>query len=349
MPIQPNFLERFAFFKLNAAPSPMLDLAGALAFQVLSTAVHLNIFSILQQRPSTLTELTQTLNCQERGLQKLLSALVTIGYVMEKNGRFHNTAMTEKWFLDGSTLDLNSAIICWDAFLRELWPHAPEIVQNGKRPFNFYDFIGNDLDLSHAFQQMMVGNANIMAPDIIKKFNLPQSGARLLDVGGGHGMFTIHFCEANPNLQATIVDSEAALRTAQQHVTAHQLDNRIELLTADIWQMEWGQDYDLILLFNFIHHYDIDTNKALLQKAKGALKPGGQVAILDQLEGNVSGAAATNALIQLIGFMYYLFADGRTFSREEVNDMLNNTGFANIQFHTATKWAGTSLVIATNK
>jgi hypothetical protein len=31
MPIQPNFLERTAFFTLNAAPGPMLDLAGALA------------------------------------------------------------------------------------------------------------------------------------------------------------------------------------------------------------------------------------------------------------------------------------------------------------------------------
>lgn len=29
MPIQPNFLERTAFFTLNAAPAPMLDLAGA--------------------------------------------------------------------------------------------------------------------------------------------------------------------------------------------------------------------------------------------------------------------------------------------------------------------------------
>jgi hypothetical protein len=32
MPIQPNFLERTAFFTLNAEPAPMLDLAGALLF-----------------------------------------------------------------------------------------------------------------------------------------------------------------------------------------------------------------------------------------------------------------------------------------------------------------------------
>ena len=83
MPIQPNFLERTAFYTLNAAPGPMLDLAGALAYQTLSTAVNLNIFTTLQERPSTPTELSQTLSSHERGTQHLLEALATIGYVVE--------------------------------------------------------------------------------------------------------------------------------------------------------------------------------------------------------------------------------------------------------------------------
>ncbi len=344
MPIQPNFLERMAFYKFNAAPAPMLDMAGALAFQVVSTAVHLNLFNTLHEKPSTLAELTQTLNCQERGLQKLLAALTSLGYVSEKNGRFQITPMTEKWFLDGAVLDLNAGVTCWGLFLQELWPHAPEVVQSGKRPYDFYQFVGSDPILSHNFQQMMVGNANIMAPDIVKKIQLPPD-ARLLDVGGGHGMFTVHFCEANPTLQATIVDSAIALETAKRHVAAHQLEGRVTLAAEDIWQMDWGKDYDLILLFNFIHHYDLVTNKELLQKVNAALKPGGQVAILDQLEGNVFGAA-TNAVVQLVGFMYYLFADGRTFSRSEVEYLLGETGFSQIQVHSSAKWAGTSLVTA---
>jgi hypothetical protein len=84
MPIQPNFLERTAFFTLNAAPGPMLDLAGALAFQAVNTAVRLNLFTALQKRPSTPTELAQSLNCQERGLEKLLAALAAIGYLVER-------------------------------------------------------------------------------------------------------------------------------------------------------------------------------------------------------------------------------------------------------------------------
>lgn len=345
MPIQPNFLERTAFFTLNAAPAPMLDLAGALAFQTMSTAVRLNLFDELNKRPSTIAELTQSLDCHKRGLQKLLKALAATGYVTEKEGRYQNTPLTQKWFFDNDMMDIKSAVQVFNTFFLELWPHATEVVKSGERPYQFYDFISRDPDLSHAFQQTMVGNANIIGPDVVKKIKLPTESGRLLDVGGGHGIFSIQFCQANPHLQATIVDSAAALETARKHVAAQHLEDRIELVAADIWQMDWGQGYDLILLFNFIHHYDIATNVELLNKAQAALKPGGQIAILDQLEGSVSGSA-TNAIVQLVGFMYYLFADGRTFSRDDVSSMLDKAGFGNIQFHSSVKWAGTSLVTA---
>ena len=111
------------------------------------------------------------------------------------------------------------------------------------------------------------------------------------------------------------MDSAVAIETAKQHVDIAGLNGRIKLQPADIWQIEWGTDYDLILLFNFIHHYDIDTNIKLLQKAQAALKPGGQVAIFDQIESKQFGSAI-NSILQLVSLMFYLFADGRIFSRD---------------------------------
>ncbi len=345
MPIQPNFVERTAFYTLNAAPGPMLDLAGALAYQTVSTAVHLNIFATLQKQPSTPAELAQTLNSQEKGTQLLLQALAGIGYVTEKDGRYHNTAMTEKWFLNGTMLDMKAAVTCWDAFLRDLWPQAPEVIRSGERPFDFYTIMEQDPALSHNFQQMMVGNANIVGPTIVKKVNLPDDAAKLLDVGGGHGQFAIHFCQTHPNLQATIIDSEVALNSARQNVDAYGLTDRITLYTADLWQTDWGQDNDLILLFNLLHHYDPNTCRDLLHKTRAALKPGGKVAIFDQVEGSVFGPAS-NAIVQLVGFMFHLFANGRTFTRDELTNILNDTNFHNIRFYPLRQAPGSSLLVA---
>jgi hypothetical protein len=120
MPIQPNFLERTAFFTLNAAPAPMLDLVGMLGYQALSTAVRLNIFKALAERASTATELAQRLSAEERGVRSLLRALQAIGYVVERDGRFHTTPMTDKWFGQSDIMNIGTALHVWDVFVQEL-------------------------------------------------------------------------------------------------------------------------------------------------------------------------------------------------------------------------------------
>ncbi len=99
------------------------------------------------------------------------------------------------------------------------------------------------------------------------------------------------------------------------------------------------------MLFNVLHHFDGATNRKLLQKAKSALKPGGVVAILEQVEGDVFGAAA-QSFVSLIGFMYYVFADGRTFSQEALTTMLTDSGFEKVRMFKMRKAVGHGLFTA---
>ena len=112
-----------------------------------------------------------------------------------------------------------------------------------------------------------------------------------------------------------------------------------------MWQLPWGEAYDCILFFNLLHHFDLDTNTKLLALAAGALNPGGRVAILEQVEGRVNGAAA-NAFVRLIALQYYLFADGRVYSSSEIDQMLAGSGFSPARFHSLAKAPGTTLAVA---
>jgi cyclopropane fatty-acyl-phospholipid synthase-like methyltransferase len=191
----------------------------------------------------------------------------------------------------------------------------------------------------------MVMSASLMGPDIATKLSLPDGPSRLLDVGGGHGMFSIIMCEHYPQLQATILDSHSAQETAQGHVANHGLQQRITLQKADLWEADWGEGYDVIFLFNLLHHFGQETNVKLLHKAAKALKAGGTVAILDQIAGSVPGAAS-NAFIRLIALQYYLFADGRVFTEDDLNKILKETGFREIQLHKFKNAPGTSMMTA---
>jgi len=83
----------------------------------------------------------------------------------------------------------------------------------------------------------------------------------------------------------------------------------------------------------------------LLQKTAAALKPGGTVAILDQIEGKVRGSV-TSAFMHLMALQYYLFANGRVFTHDELSGMLTQAGFSAIQFHQFAAAPGTSLMTA---
>lgn len=345
MPIQPNLMERTAFFTLNQAPAVMLDLAGAVSYQAVSTAMRLGVFDALVERPATVEELARMLNAQPRGVEALLRALATTGYVEARDGYYANSAMTRKWLIENDAFDGPSMTRFWDAALMTLWPNATDVIRTGKRPIGIYEWVESDPELNFSFQQMLVTTALNSGKDIARKLALPPSATRLLDVGGGHGVFSIMMCQAYPNLHATIIDSPAALEVAARHVALHNMADRVSLLPGDMWQIDWGTGYDAVLLFNLLHHFDTVTNLKLLRQAHVTLKPGGTVAILDQIAGKVAGSA-TNAVISLVALMYYVFADGRVFEHDELTELLAGSGFSGIKFSRLAKLPGTSLMTA---
>ena len=345
MPIQPNLLERTAFFTLNQAPAVMLDLAGAISYQALSTAVGLGVFDALAARPMTAAELARTLEAQPRGVEALLAALAATGYVEARDGYYANSTMTHKWIVEDGAFNGRSMLRFWDAALKTLWPNAADVIRTGERPVNVYEWVESDPALNFSFQQSLVAPALLSGTDIARKLALPPSATCLLDVGGGHGVFSIMMCKTYPNLRATVIDSPVALEVAAGHIDRHGMADRVSLLPGDMWQLDWGEGYDVVLLFNLLHHFDTVTNKNLLHRAHAALNPGGVVAILDQIAGKVQGSA-TNAVISLVALMYYVYADGRVFEHDELSEMLAGSGFADVRYHRFAKLPGNGLMTA---
>lgn len=346
MPVQPNLFERLAFYQLNAVPSTLLDLAGLLAYQALASAHELGVFAALAGGASSAPELASRLQVQERGLATLLDALEALGYVKLQDGRYHNSKMTQKWLIEADDFDAQALLIFWNAASRDLTPHTAEVIRSGERPFDFYEWVEARQDRSEAYQRMLMMNANMGGADVVKHLELPDRPTRLLDVGGGHGTYTVLMCQKYRQLQAAILDNFVGLETGRERVRENNLQERVTLQKGDMFASDWGENYDMILLFNVLHQFDLEAGTQLLKKAHSALKPGGQVAVLDQITGKISGSA-TKALIRLVALQYYLFADGRVFSREELSQMAQNAGFSDTRFHTLQRLPGNALMLTT--
>ena len=346
MPIQPNFIERLVLLTFNQGPGLMLDFLGAQAYRVLGVAVRLNIFEALSGGPLTAAETARQVKASERGTSLLLEALESLGYVRQKEGRYTNTPMTVKWLLRRSPTSLAGGIPFFDSMVFDRWEHLDESIRRGKPALSGSEWLEQHPDGYRIYEEGMIAIARMAADEVVAKVKLPVTARRLLDVGGGHGMYSIRFCRRYPGLSAVVFDLPPAVAVARETITSEGMDGRVMAQAGDVWVDDFGVGYDVVLLFNLIHVFSPSKNMELLHKIAGALKQGGMVVIMEQIAGKVSGSTTT-ALARLQALNFFNDMEAQTYAYGEIASWLTQVGFSNLHRINLLKTPGFSLVLGT--
>lgn len=340
MPVTPNLLERLVLFRLNLAPAVMLDFLGALAFRTVTAARRLGVFEALSAGPLTAAKVARRIDADERGTTILLEALEALGYVESTHGNYAATAMAAKW------LPLLGDGIGFCEMLAERFQDLDESVRRGGPAVDAREWLGQRPDGWREFQAGMVALARMTADGVVAKVRLPATARRLLDVGGGHGLYSIKFCQRYPQLSATVFDLPEGLEVTPAAIAAEGMEGRVSVQAGDFWIDGFGAGYDVALLFNIIHANLPARNVELLQKVAAALNPGGLVVILDQLAGKVRGGTS-GAFAALMGLNLFNLTGGQAYGYREIAGWLSAAAFANPHRIGLLKSPGTSLVLGT--
>lgn len=93
---------------------------------------------------------------------------------------------------------------------------------------------------------------------------------KLLDLGGGHGLYAIVFAELNENLQAFVFDLPPVTKETRYFIEKHGA-SRVDIIPGDFFRDEIGSGYDLI----FSSFNPGGKVPSLIPKISEALNPGG--------------------------------------------------------------------------
>jgi SAM-dependent methyltransferase len=129
---------------------------------------------------------------------------------------------------------------------------------------------------------------------------------------------------------------------ARENAERMNLADRFSTIEGNAFEVDFGRDYDLILLPNFLHHFDAPTCVRLLQKCHPALRENGRVAIVEFVPNpdRVSPPdAATFSLVMLVSTER---GDAYTFA--EFAKMLSEARFASIEQHPLPPGVSTAIV-----
>jgi predicted nicotinamide N-methyase len=208
----------------------------------------------------------------------LCDYLTVLGLLRKQDSRYSLTHIA-RTFLDASSPFARGGIVDFLA--------APEMVDLLFKDPASYVRNGGSVGLANVspdhpiwvrYAKSMVpfaaANAKRVATHVAGLSNPPYT---VLDIAAGHGLYGIEVANAVPEALITAVDWTAVLAVAKANAEAAGVADRFRFLAGSAMDLDWGSDFDLILLPNFLHHFDFDTCTALLRKAKASLASGGQV------------------------------------------------------------------------
>ena len=104
---------------------------------------------------------------------------------------------------------------------------------------------------------------------------------RLLDIGGGSGAYTLAFCAANPQLDATILDFPQTVETAQRYARDAGLSQRVAHLAGNAVTSEWPAGHDVVLMSYVWSAVGGGDVAELARRAFNAVPRGGLVLVHD--------------------------------------------------------------------
>jgi hypothetical protein len=103
------------------------------------------------------------------------------------------------------------------------------------------------------------------------------------------------------------------------------------MLPGSAFDVEFGGPYDVVLLTNFLHHFDKPTCVSLLKKVRAALKPGGRAATLEFVPNEDRVSPPMPAAFAMTMLASTASGDAYTFS--ELSAMHEDAGYKNVKAH----------------
>ncbi|HEY6119161.1 MAG TPA: class I SAM-dependent methyltransferase, partial [Pyrinomonadaceae bacterium] len=317
-------------------PSPQLFFQTVNSYQrteALKAAIELNIFTAIGEGNSSAQEIAKRCDASERGTRILSDFLCVMGFLNKQDGKYTLTPDSAVFLDQKSPAYLGGAIeFMLSPTLKDGFNDFAAVVRKGGTLSEEGGTVAPDHPVWVKFARAM---APLMAmpAQLIAKLVDPDANQELkiLDIAAGHGLYGIAFAEKNPKAQIVALDWPNVLSVAKQNASKAGVSDRYSTIEGSAFEADFGSGYDIVLLTNFLHHFDVPTCEGLLKKVHGALKPGGRAVTLEFVpnEDRISPSDAAAFSVMMLGSTPA--GDAYTFS--ELERMARNAGFSRSELH----------------
>ena len=328
-------------------PSPALLFDTINAYQkaaAIKAAIELDVFTAMGEGDCSAEEIAAHAKAAPRSVRILCDYLVLLGFITKSNHRYALT-LDSALFLNKKSPAYAGGII---DFL-----HADEIkgafdvltdsVRNGGTAQTPSGTIAPEHPVWLAFARRMGPLMSAAAAGLANMVPLEHGKpAKVLDVSASHGAWGLAFARKYEHAQVVGLDWPAVLEIAKENAVQAGVHERFTTLEGSAFEVDFGTDYDVVLVPNFLHHFSKSECVRFLRKAHAALREGGKVVIVEFVPNEDRVSPADSAGFSLI--MLATTPEGDAYTFAEYDQMLTEAGFSAPSHHPLTASINTAII-----
>lgn len=263
----------------------VLDLMNAyFVSAALGVALESGLFWLLKETPLDADGVSQTLNIPNHRCRYWLDMLCDTGLLQQTPDGYAPSELGRTAILDAYSQTTWSFLARES---RERFPVVAGLLEHIQTPGSLWDAQGlhppdymanlrNSSERARQFTRMLCELHRPMADEVARLLNL-DGVRRMMDLGGGSGVFSWALLERHPQLHSVVVDIANVCEVGRALAADHPAAERIRYHAADFLQDELPGPVDLVLECD-VGVYEED----LFAKLRAALNAEGRVVIVDQ-------------------------------------------------------------------
>ena len=294
----------------------------------LKSAVELEIFTHIGAGKNTAEEVARAAGASERGVRILCDVLTIIGFLKKEEDRYQLTDSTAAFLDKKSQMYVGSAVdFILSPAQRRGYDDLTSAVRNGGSS------VSGDASMDPE-SEMWVNFARNMAPLMFPGAQMVAENVgfdtdrelKVLDIAAGHGIYGIMVAKKYPNAQVYGADWNKVLAVAKENAEKLGVADRYHTIPGNAFESDFGSGFDVILVPNFLHHFDKPTCESFLRKVNDALAEGGKVLTVEFVPNDDRVSPPPAAMFSLVMLAATPGGDAYTFA--ELKQMFENAGFS---------------------
>ncbi|MCG8643438.1 MAG: DUF2284 domain-containing protein [Desulfobacterales bacterium] len=263
--------------------------------EVLFTALELELFRIIGNNGSDLSDIAARASCRADELSRLLRCMERMGLVGRDKGCWYNSQITSRFLVPGKPSYMGDFFL-YRQYMRSNWTRLSDTVSLVPRPKpEKTGYRDRNVHYVKAMDTIIKQKAG----EVAELFSHTEIEGPILDVGGGAGSMIRALCPHAENRDAVLFDLPETVDVARQLYSSPRHWEGIRAKGGDFRTFRFQEQFGLIILSNFLHAYGRQEAKDLLGKAVSLLKKDGRIVIHDYFPDRKGGHPQKGPLYDL--------------------------------------------------